>query len=73
MSEDIQIIDSSQDFNTTTFKVTVSAFGESSSAKDVPCLVDPPNHNWFKANQHYMRCSKCGMSYESTPEKGLIL
>lgn len=58
--------------NTFTFQIIGSAFGESSSAKDVPCLVDPPDHNWYKWDI-YMKCSKCGMSYETKPEKGLIL
>ena len=73
MSEDIQITDCSENFNTITFKVTGSAFGIPSSAKDVNCLVDGPKHNWYQLNQMYMKCSKCGMSYETTPEKGLIL
>lgn len=43
-----------------------------SSAKDVPCLVDPPNHNWYEIGI-YMKCSKCGMSYEKPASKDFQL
>ena len=42
-----------------------------SSAKDVPCLVDPPEHNWYK-NGDYMKCSKCRMSYENPQPSGVF-
>jgi len=60
------------DITVTSFVVAGSAFGMTSSAKDVPCLVGPPKHNWYEIGI-YWKCSKCGMSYETTPEKGLRL
>jgi len=41
------------------------------SAKDVPCLVEPPKHNWYEIGI-YMKCSKCGMSYEKPQPSGVF-
>lgn len=66
------IITDEDNFGSISIKILGSAIGSSSSAKDVPCLVDPPDHNWYKSGI-YMKCSKCEMSYESKPEKDFIL
>lgn len=69
----MEITDCSEDFNTLTVRVTNSAIGLSHSSKDVPCLVDPPEHNWYDLNWQYKKCSKCGMSYEKPADKDFHL
>ena len=49
----------------------VTSVNLSSSAKDVPCLVDGPIHDWYEIGI-YMKCSKCGMSYEKPQPSGIF-
>lgn len=72
MTETNDIVITACDVTLNTLTVLCSVPQQSTSAKDHPCLVEPPDHNWYK-NGIYMKCSKCGMSYETKPEKGLIL
>ena len=46
-----------------------SQFGD---ARDHPCLVDGPKHNWYDLNDVYKKCSKCGMSYEKPATSGVF-
>lgn len=62
MSEDIPI---------TSSDVIISTIASPSSAKDVPCLVDPPDHDWYDMGI-YKKCSKCGMSYEKPQPSGVF-
>ncbi len=66
----MEITDYDNDFNT--IKITIPTNFLSISAKDVPCLVNPPEHDWYEIGI-YMKCSKCGMSYEKPASKDFYL
>lgn len=76
--DEISITSSEAMSNSITYKVNdrvlkiINSSFQPSGAKDVPCLADPPDHNWYERGI-YMKCSKCGMSYEKPAIKGLIL
>jgi len=72
MSEDIPITACEDGINTLTFTVKATGMYLPTSAKDVPCLVGSPNHWWHEFGI-YMKCSKCGMSYEVPASKDFLL